>query len=146
MVLMSELGTGPQILENFRSGGAFASWLGLCPDNRISGGKIFRSKTRHVANKVAQTLRLAAQALGHAKCELGNYCRRIKGRLGKAEGITAVAHRLARILYAMIETRTAYDEKTAFQATPKTTKKRLLALQNQAQKLGYQLIPLHSVT
>jgi hypothetical protein len=31
-VLMSELGTGAQIVSAFRSGSAFASWLGLCPD------------------------------------------------------------------------------------------------------------------
>lgn len=39
-VLMSELGTGEQILRNFRSGAAFASWPGLCPNNKITGGKI----------------------------------------------------------------------------------------------------------
>ena len=140
-VLMSELGTGPKILQNFRSGGAFASWLGLCPDNRISGGKILKSKTRHVANKVAQALRMCAQVLGHTKSELGNYCRRMKARLGKAEGITAVAHRLARILFAMIQTRQPYDESKAFQPSPKATKRRLIALKNQAAKLGYELVP-----
>src|ERR1700733_5007280 len=38
----------------------FASWLGLCPVNRISGGKILKSGTRQVVNRVATALRLAA--------------------------------------------------------------------------------------
>jgi transposase len=58
-----------------------------------------------VKSWVAGALRLAAQAISHSKRALGGYCRRMKGRLGKAEGITATAHQLARILYAMITTR-----------------------------------------
>ncbi|MGI9073283.1 MAG: transposase [Bryobacteraceae bacterium] len=37
---------GPD-LSKFRSAAAFASWLGLCPDNRISGGKVLSVRTRH---------------------------------------------------------------------------------------------------
>ena len=38
----------------------FASWLGLCPDKRISGGKILKSGIRQVVNRAATALRLAA--------------------------------------------------------------------------------------
>ena len=62
-VLMSELGTGAQILASFRSGSAFASWLGLCPDNRISGGRILKAKTRQVSNRVANALRMGVFGL-----------------------------------------------------------------------------------
>ena len=41
----------------------FASWLGLCPDNRISGGKILSSKTRNVRCRLANALRMAATTL-----------------------------------------------------------------------------------
>jgi transposase len=41
----------------------FASWLGVCPDNRISGGKVLKSGTRHVVNRAATALRLAAWSL-----------------------------------------------------------------------------------
>ena len=58
-VLMSELGTANDVREKFRSAEAFASWLGLCPDNRISGGRILKTGTRKVANRVANILRLA---------------------------------------------------------------------------------------
>ena len=66
-VLMSELGTATHIREKFRSAEAFASWLGLCPDNRhvgkwgpripISGWRVLKTKTRKVANRVANILR-----------------------------------------------------------------------------------------
>jgi transposase len=31
----------------------FASWLGVCPDNRISGDKVLGRRTRHVLNRAA---------------------------------------------------------------------------------------------
>ena len=46
---------GPQITR-FPSSRHFASWLGLCPDNRISGGKILSSKTRNVRCRLAMFL------------------------------------------------------------------------------------------
>jgi transposase len=140
-VLMSELGTASHIREAFPSVGAFTSWLGLCPDNRITGGRILRARTRKIVNRVSNILRLAAGALGRAAGKMGDYCRRMKGRLGKAEGITAVAHKLARIIYTMITTRKAYDESQAFQLHPVAAARRLKHLHNQAQALGLKLIP-----
>jgi len=64
----------------------------------------------------------------------------MKGRLGKAEGIVAVTHKLARIVYAMITTCKAYEEKEAFKVTPSSLAKRLQHLQKQAAALGLQLI------
>lgn len=143
-VMMSELGNGKQICQSFKSGSAFASWLGLCPDNRISGGKVLKAKTRHVVNRVATAFRQCAQALSHSKSALGDYCRRMKGRLGKAEGITAVAHKLVRIVFGMLLSKQPYDEKVAFRLTPIAQAKRLANFIKKAQSLGYQLVPLTS--
>ncbi len=41
----------------------FASWLGLCPHHKISGGKVLSRKVRPSANRAATALRLAAQCL-----------------------------------------------------------------------------------
>lgn len=140
-ILMSEVGTGPQMKAAFRSAEAFASWLALCPENRITGGRVLKAKTRKVAHRLADAFRLAANSLSRANDAMGHYCRRMKGRLGKAEGIVAVAHKLARIVYAMITTGKAYDEKEAFKVTPSALHKRLQNLQKQAAALGLQLIP-----
>ena len=139
--LMSELGTGSQIKSAFRSAEAFASWLGLCPDNRVSGGRVLKAKTRKVVSRVAAALRLAAQSLRNSEHKLGEDCRRMKARLGKAEGLTATAHKLARILYAVITRRVAYNEAEAFKKTPATPARRISNLQKQAAKFGLQLLP-----
>ena len=139
--LMGELGTGTQILKSFPTPERFCSWLGLCPDNRISGGKILKASTRKVANKVAAVLRLCSLALGRSHSKLGDFCRKMKARLGKAEGITATAHKLARILYAMIKTKLPFDESLAFKTTPQKEARRLKHLFAQAKNLGFDLVP-----
>jgi hypothetical protein len=141
-VLVGELGTATHIRAKFRSAEAFASWLGLCPDNRISGGRILKAGTRKVTNRIADVLRMAANALSRADGPMGDYVRRFKGRLGKAEGIVAGAHKLARIIWSLITTGKPYDEKKAFALTPATAARRLKNLQNQAKALNLTLVPI----
>ena len=140
-VLMSELGTATHIREKFRSAEAFASWLGLCPDNRISGGRILKAGTRKVTNRIANILRMAANALSRSQGRMGEYVRRFKGRLGKAEGIVAGAHKLARIIWAMVVSGQPYDETKAFLTTPASLARRLQNLKNQAKALNMTLVP-----
>jgi hypothetical protein len=64
----------------------------------------------------------------------------MKARLGKAEGITAVAHKLARLIYALISSRKPYDEKIAFAPSPRTLERKIRNLHKQAQRLGFQLV------
>ncbi|HFN0435404.1 TPA: transposase, partial [Legionella pneumophila] len=37
----------------------FASWLGLCPGNKVSGGRSLSGKTKLSNNRAAATLRMA---------------------------------------------------------------------------------------
>lgn len=140
-VLMSELGTATHIRQKFRSAEAFASWLGLCPDNRISGGRILKAGTRKVTNRIANILRMAANALSREQGRMGEFVRRFKGRLGKAEGIVVGAHKLARIVWAMVVSGQPYDEAKAFLTTPASRARRLQNLQNQARVLNMTLVP-----
>src|SRR4249920_4087095 len=55
--VISEVGLD---MTRWKTEAHFASWLGLCPDNRITGGKVIRKGTRHVVNRAATALRLAA--------------------------------------------------------------------------------------
>lgn len=80
LVLFTEL--GPDFVTRFPTAKYFSSWLGLCPDNRITGGKIISVKTRDVKSRAAMALRLAAQSLWHSKDYLGECFRRWKARLG----------------------------------------------------------------
>jgi transposase len=80
----------------------FASWLGLCPDNRITGGKVLRRGTRHVINRAATALRIAATTLLRSQTYLGAQFRRFRGKLGAPKAITAMAHKLAVLVYRML--------------------------------------------
>ena len=62
--ILMEVGTD---VSRFRNASAFASWLGLCPEKRVSGGKVLSCKTRKVAHRAATALRLGAHALSRAK-------------------------------------------------------------------------------
>ena len=139
---MSEIGTRESLLESFKSADGFCAWLAVCPNNRISGGRVLSCRTRKSNNRVAAALRLAAYGLQNAKCEMGQYCRRMKGRLGKAEGITATAHKLARIIYSMIRSGRAYDEKEAFKSNPGVERKREKNLKMLAKQMGFELVPV----
>jgi transposase len=139
--LMSEVGTREHLLGSFRSAEAFSSWLGLNPDNRITGGKILTAKTRSVQCRLATAFRLAAFGLQQSDTAMGHYLRKMKGRLGKAEGITATAHKLARVVFGMIESQKAYAEEVAFKPTAQATHRRIKTLTKQAATLGFTLTP-----
>lgn len=108
--------------------------------NRITGGKIMSSKTRAVKRRSAEALRLAAQSLWRAKNHLGDCFRRWKARWGTAKAITAMAHKLARILGHMIRFHQPYDPTVGAAAEEKLKKKKLHRLQQTAVTLGYKLI------
>ena len=139
-VLMSEVGTGSDLRKSFPTAERFCSWLGLCPDNRISGGRVLSVGTRPVKNRLAAALRMCALGVANAKSKMGEYSRRMKGRLGKAEGITATAHKIARIIYAMIGTGKEYDEEQAFKITAASKARQLQRLQKQASAMGLALV------
>lgn len=141
-VMMAEVGGATHLKTHFTTSERFCSWLGLCPDNRVSGGKCLSAKTRKVSNRLAQMLRLAALAASYSHSTLGDYAKRMKARLGKAEGITATAHKLARILYALITTGRSYDEAKAFAFNLRSKAKNLSKLKKQAKILGMQLVPI----
>jgi transposase len=140
VVLMSEVGTGGDLRAHFPTAERFCSWLGLCPDNRISGGQVLSARTRPVKNRLAAALRMCALGVANAKSKMGEYSRRMKGRLGKAEGITATAHKIARIIYAMITTGKPYDEEQAFKVSPAGKARQLQRLQKQAASMGLALV------
>lgn len=138
LVLLTEV--GPNV-SRFANEKRFCSWLGLCPDNRISGGKVLSSKTRRVVNRASDALRMAATALERSKSALGGFHRRMKARLGAAEAVTATAHKLARIIYRMIKHGEAYVRQGMEDYEEKFKAGRLRALQKTAKMMGFELTP-----
>lgn len=137
--LWTELGGS---LAAFPTAKHFASWLSLCPDNKISGGKKLSVGTRATANRVARVLRVAAQGVGHAHNELGDFYRRMRARLGGAAAVTATAHKLARIFYACLRSKQPYDPARHDLNSPARKSKALARLRAKAKNLGFHLVEL----
>jgi transposase len=137
LVILTEVGPN---LNAFKTEKHFCSWLGLCPDKRISGGKVLSSRTRKVINRVSEALRMAALTLERSQSALGGYYRRMKGRLGAAEAVTATAHKLARIVYRLIKHGEAYVRQGLEAYEIKFRERKLHALRKAARNLGFDLI------
>ena len=137
--LLGEIGPD---FSKFRSASAFASWMGLCPDNDISGGKVLWVGTRKVKCRAATALRMAAQSLHHSKSALGNFYRRMRAKLGAPKAITAAAHRLARIIFHLITTRQDFDDSKFAVGQLRDQKRQEANLKAKAKALGFQVTPL----
>jgi len=136
--LYAELGSDLKAFPRLKQ---FTSWLALCPDPRKTGGKVVASHTRNVQHRVARIFRQAAQTLARSDCHLGRFYRRIRGKLGGPQAVTAAAHKLARIFYHLVTTQEAYDESVFQREDAQYQARRLAAVHRQAKSLGYSLTP-----
>jgi transposase len=141
--ILSEVGLDP---SRFPSEKHFASWLALCPDNRITGGTVKHTKTRKVVSRVATALRRAAQSAANSDTALGGYYRRMRARLGPAKAITATAHKLARIFYRMWKYRDEYTDLGLQHYETRYRDRTLASLRKRAASLGFQLVQLQPAT
>jgi len=118
----------------------FSSWLALCPNNKISGGKVLRRSTRKSANRAREILQLCAQSLITSRSALGAYCRRMCGRLGKPKRIVATAHKLAVLVYRMMKFGHEYTDIGQERYEEQYKQRLLKRLAQRAQDLGFQLV------
>lgn len=137
MKILSEIGTD---MSRWPSAKAFASWLGLCPGNKISGGKILSSKTKPTDNRAAQALRMGASTLYRSKTALGAFFRKMRARLGAPKAITATAHKMARILYRMLAAGGNYREAGENYYEQQYQERVLANLTKRAKEMGYKLV------
>ena len=137
--ILADTGTD---MSAWRTEKHFVSWLGLCPDHRISGGKVLQRGTRKVISRAATAFRLAASALRRSQSALGAKYRRLQGRLGAPKAITAMAHHLARLFYRMIKYGSKYVDHGAAAYEAKFKEQQLRWLSRKAAELHLCLAPL----
>jgi len=135
--IISEIGTD---MSRWKTARHFASWLGLCPGTKVSGGKVLSAKSKPVANRAAAALRMAAFTLFRSKSALGAYFRRQRSRLGAPKAITATAHKLARLVYSMLKHGTAYVDEGQKQYEERYRTRVVQNLKRKAKELGYALV------
>jgi transposase len=136
LTIVSEIGLD---MSRWRNAKSFASWLGLCPGNKVSGGKKLSGKTKPCANRVAIALRNAANTLYRSECAFGAFLRRMKMRLGSPKAITALAHKLAKLIYIMLKYGHEYIEKGVEFYEEMYQKRREASLRKKAAEMGYDL-------
>lgn len=137
LTIVSEIGLD---MSRWRSAKSFASWLGLCPGNKVSGGRKLSGKTKPCANRVAIALRIAANTLYNSQCAYGAFLRRMKARLGSPKAITALAHKLAKLIYVMLKYGGEYVEKGVEFYEEMYRKRREDSLKRKANEMGYDIV------
>jgi len=139
LAVISETGAD---MSRFPSEGHFASWMGLCPGTKITGGKVISGRTKRSANRAAQALRLAAASLRTSQSALGAYYRRLCARMDKPKAVTAAAHKLARLIYRMLTKGEEYTDRGQAYYDERYRERVLRQLNRRAQNMGMQLVPV----
>jgi transposase len=138
LVILAEIGAD---VGRFPDEKHFAGWLGLCPRTARSNKTERRRTPRKGKNRVAQALRMAAQAVGRTQTALGQFYRRIRSRIGGRGAITATAHKLSRLVYRMLKFGTEYVARSLADYEAQVREKLERSLRRKARSLGYDLVP-----
>jgi hypothetical protein len=133
LTLISEIGMD---MSKFPSVKHFCSWLGLCPNWKKTGGKVKSSRTRPGSTRAAAVLRVAASNLHSSKGAVGAFLRRMKGRLGVPQAITATAHKRARMVYYSLQYGLQYVRQSQGAYEQQTRRKQIANLKKKALRLG----------
>jgi transposase len=131
--ILSEIGTD---MSKWKTVKQFTSWLGLCPQNAKTGGRVIRTKTKPTNNRANLAFRQAAAALIHSKSALGNFYRRIRTKLGTPKAVVAAAHKLARIVYHMLKEKVPFVAVSPHLEDAQYRERAIRQLQRKALQLG----------
>lgn len=107
MVIMSEL--GPDFITKFKTAAKFCRWCNLSPKDEITGGRVVSSKVPKRPNPVGQAFRQCAVTIRKKKGPLGDFYRRMAGRLGPAQAVVATAHKIAELVYLLVSRQQDYN-------------------------------------
>jgi transposase len=133
--LLAEVGTD---MTRFASAKHFASWAGVCPGNRQSGGRQLSGKTTKGNVWLRGMLGEVAWAAIRTKdTAFGARYRRLVRRRGEAKAVVAVMHHLLIVLYSVLRDQTPYRElgpDYCHPADPQRTQRRLV---QGLEQLGY---------
>ena len=113
LALMSEVGA--EGIRKFPTAKQFTNWLKLCPNTKVSGGKVLSSRIPKGCNRLKIALRQAANAIGNLKeTHLSDFFRRIAFRKGRQAAVSATARKLAVIIWNMLTYRVSYSPPTHY--------------------------------
>lgn len=130
--LISEIGTD---MGKWKSSIHFSAWMNLVPNTKITGGKVISSRMQRKKNYAGLALRMSSSNMSRSKSPLGDFARRMKSRLGGKGAVVASAHKLARIIYYLIQNQQEYDSTIIIEKQIAWKQKRIESLEKQLSKL-----------
>ncbi|WP_420460928.1 IS110 family transposase [Neolewinella sp.] len=132
LVLLSELGDN---FTQFSTSGAFASWLGLVPNNKVSGGKVLSKRTQRRSNQVSTALKRVANVIGNLKeGGLNQFFRRLAYKKGRVFAITATARKVAVIIWNMVTKKEPFNYLTDEHYLAKVRQAKILTIRRQMER------------
>jgi transposase len=137
--ILSEIGTDMSAWPTVKH---FASWLRLCPNNQVTGGKVKSRGTQPTQNRASTAFRIAAQSLARSDSSRGAFYRRIRAKHGAPKAVTATAHKLARTVYFMLKRKEPYRDPGADYYEEQYRARVVRSLERKAAKLGLRLEPM----
>ena len=130
----------------FPSGKHLSSWVGACPGDEESAGVNDSHRSPKGNRQMRRLLNQAANAAVKTKGSIfeGVY-RRLVPRLGHAQAIGAVAHRLCRLIWKILHQGVAYEERGPA-VTKQRAQRRAAKMIRELRTLGYrvELVPAQS--
>lgn len=99
-------------MDSFGSAEKLASWVGICPGNNESAGKRKSGKTRKGNAWVRRLLCEFAQAASRSRCALKDKFAALSIRKGHKKSIVALAHKMLRIIFAVLKTNQPYQDRS----------------------------------
>ena len=127
----------------FPSPQQLSSWVGVCPGKEESAGVSYSHRSPHGNRQMRRLLNQAANAAVKTKGSLFQLVyRRLVPRLGHAQAIGAIAHRLCRLIWKILHEGARYDERGPAVSRART-QRRALKMIRELRSLGYRvdLIP-----
>jgi transposase len=143
--IISEIGLD---MSRWQTDKHFVSWLCLCPELRLTGGsrKSKRSRTQPSKNRAAAVFRMGAQSLLRVDCALGAFGRRIRAKKGGAQAVTAVARKLAIIVYHMLKEGRPYKDQGAAYYEARYRDRLVEGLRRRAKQLGLDVVSVDTAS
>jgi transposase len=139
-VIIAEIGVN--LRESFPTAKHLASWAGLCPGNKSSGGKRLSGKTRNGNCYFRSAVVQAAWASTHTKQTfLSSRYHRLARRMGKRKALVAVAHTLTAILFNILDRGEPYKELGADYFDRLHSEKQRKYFVKRLEALGYSVTP-----
>ena len=121
-----------------------ASWMGACPGTEESAGKNYSHRCPKGNRQMRRVLNQAANAAVKAKGTIfAIIYRRLVPRLGHAQAIGAITHRLCRLIWTILHQSVRYEERGPA-VSEEAKKVRARKMIRELRSLGYRVEPLQT--